>query len=43
MDSRVIMKVDWTKQGNCLDIDRIRLKERSKNEFVVLRQMMMPF
>lgn len=32
MDLRIIMKVDWTKQGNCLDMDRIRLRERSKND-----------
>lgn len=30
MDLRVIVNVDLTKQGNCLDMYRIRLRERSK-------------
>ena len=39
MDLRVTIKVDFAKQGNCLHRFRIRLRERSKHELVVLNEM----
>lgn len=39
MDLRVTVKTDSMKQGNYLHMFRIRLRKRSKHEFVVLNQM----